>query len=122
MSGGENEDERNNIADHLSADEVRMKMQMSSGFLKFQKWLVIYNLLVDPRPLAEIAMHTGLSESSVYRIISEYNNGGPDSIEPIGQDGSARLVRTSRNIFNVIERPRFLIRPRGAPCPGFGSS
>jgi len=72
---------------YLSVDEVRMKMQMSSGFLKFQKWLVIYNLLVDPRPLAEIAMHTGLSESSVYRIISEYDRNGPDSIETIKEMG-----------------------------------
>ncbi|MGO9018256.1 MAG: helix-turn-helix domain-containing protein [Syntrophobacteraceae bacterium] len=75
------------VTGHLSADEVRMKMRMSSGFLRFQKWLVIYNLLVDPRPLAEIARHTGLSESSVYRIIAEYNNGGPETIESIGQMG-----------------------------------
>jgi DNA-binding phage protein len=75
------------VASYLSADEVRMKMQMSSGFLKFQKWLVIYNLLVDPRPLAEIARHTGLSESSVYRIISDYNNSGPDSIESLRKMG-----------------------------------
>jgi len=75
------------VAGYLSADEVRMKMRMSSGFLRFQKWLVIYNLLVDPRPAAEIAKHTGLSEPSVYRIIAEYNNGGPESIESIGQMG-----------------------------------
>ena len=75
------------IADHLSADEIRMKMQMSTGFLKFQKWLVIYNVLVDPRPLAEIARHTGLSESSVYRIIADYNDGGPDSIDAISKMG-----------------------------------
>ena len=80
--------DRADITGYLSADEVRMKMRMSSGFLRFQKWLVIYNLLVDPRPLEEIAMHTGLSESSVYRIISEYNNGGPESIESIGTMGS----------------------------------
>ncbi len=75
------------IADHLSADEIRMKMRMCTGFLKFQKWLVIYNLLVDPRPLAEIARHTGLSESSVYRIVSEYNSGGPDSIDALSKMG-----------------------------------
>ncbi len=75
------------VAGYLSVDDVKMKMQMSSGFLKFQKWLVIYNLLVDPRPLSEIAMHTGLSESSVYRIISEYNKSGPDSIESIRKVG-----------------------------------
>ncbi len=76
-----------NVAGHLSVDEIRMKMQMSAGFLKFQKWLVIYNLLVDPRPVSEIAKHTGLSESSVYRIISEYNDDGPDSIESIRKMG-----------------------------------
>jgi hypothetical protein len=75
------------VAGHLSVDEVRMKMRMSSGFFRFQKWLVIYNLMVDPRPLAEIARHTGLSEASVYRIIAEYNNGGPESIESIGKMG-----------------------------------
>jgi hypothetical protein len=75
---------KGNVASYLSADEVRMKMRMSGGFFRFQKWLVIYNLLVDPRPLVEIARHTGLSESSVYRIIAEYNNGGPESIESIG--------------------------------------
>ncbi|MGA2937598.1 MAG: helix-turn-helix domain-containing protein [Syntrophobacteraceae bacterium] len=77
------------VTGYLSADEVRMKMRMSSGFLRFQKWLVIYNLLVDPRPLAEIARHTGLSESSVYRIIAEYNNGGPEAIEAMGKMGHA---------------------------------
>lgn len=76
-----------NVAGHLSADEIRMKMQMSAGFLKLQKWLVIYNVLVDPRPVSEIAKHTGLSEASVYRIISEYNNNGPDSIEAIRKMG-----------------------------------
>ncbi|HYA42832.1 MAG TPA: helix-turn-helix domain-containing protein [Syntrophobacteraceae bacterium] len=75
------------VAGYLSADEVRMKMRMSSGFLRFQKWLVIYNLLVDPRPIAEIARHTGLTESSVYRIIAEYNSAGPESIESIGKMG-----------------------------------
>lgn len=72
-----------NVGHHLSIDEIKMKMQMSSGFLKFQKWLVVYNFIVDPRPVSEIAKHTGLSESSVRRIISEYNDKGPESIEVI---------------------------------------
>lgn len=76
------------VAGHLSADEIKMKMQMSAGFLKFQKWLVIYNVLVDPRPISEIAKHTGLSESSVYRIISEYNDDGPDAIDTMRKMGT----------------------------------
>lgn len=72
---------REGIADHLSVDEVKMKMMMTAGFLKMQKWLVIYNAIIDPRPISEIARHTGLSEGSVLRIIAEYNDGGPESIE-----------------------------------------
>ena len=69
------------IAEHMSLDELRMRMQMTSGFLKMQKWLVIYNAIVDPRPVHEIAKHTGLSEASVYRIIDEYNELGPAAID-----------------------------------------
>lgn len=69
------------VAGHLSVDEIKMKMQMRAGFLKFQKWMVIYNMIVDPRPISEIAKHTGLSEASVYRIITEYNDAGPESLE-----------------------------------------
>lgn len=49
--------------------------------MKVQKWLVIYNVLVDPRPVSEIAKHTGLSEGSVYRIISDYNKMGPEGLD-----------------------------------------
>jgi len=69
------------IAEHLSLDEVKMKLQMMGGSMKIQKWLVIYNAIIDPRPVSEIAKHTGLSEASVCRIISEYNDSGPEAIE-----------------------------------------
>lgn len=69
------------VARHLSVDEVKMKMQMTAGFHMMQKWLVIYNALIDPRPIAEIAKHTGLSESSVHQILAEYNQIGPESLD-----------------------------------------
>jgi hypothetical protein len=69
------------VARHLSLDEVRMKMRMRGGFFALQKWLVIYNAMVDPRPLSEIAMHTGLAEGTVRRIIADYNSAGPDFLE-----------------------------------------
>jgi hypothetical protein len=69
------------VARHMSIDEVKMKMQMTAGFYKMQKWLVIYNALIDPRPVSEIAKHTGLSEASVHNIIAEYNQLGPASLE-----------------------------------------
>ncbi|MCU0573741.1 MAG: hypothetical protein MUC41_12200 [Syntrophobacteraceae bacterium] len=58
-----------------------MKMRMCGGFFALQKWLVIYNAMVDPRPLSEIAVHTGLAEGTVRRIIAEYNSTGPGFLE-----------------------------------------
>ncbi len=69
-------------ADYLSLEEIRIKMKMTSGFWKTLKWLVIYNAIIDPRPESEIAKHTGLSIATVHRIIDEYNNLGPEAIEP----------------------------------------
>ena len=69
------------LENHLSLEEIRMKMQTRPGFLMMQKWLVIYNFIVHPRPLSQIAMHTGLSEATVYRIVSEYNRLGPEAFD-----------------------------------------
>jgi len=69
------------LEDHLSLDEIRIKMQTRPGFLMMQKWLVIYNVIVHPRPLAQIAVHTGLSEATVYRIVSDYNRLGPEAFD-----------------------------------------
>lgn len=68
------------IANHLSLGEVKMRMQMSGVFPRVLKWLVIYNAIVDPRPISEIARHTGLSECTVRRVIEDYNSGGPESL------------------------------------------
>ena len=70
-----------NLEDHLQLDDIRIKMQTKPGFLTMQKWLVIYNFIVHPRPLSQIAMHTGLSEATVYRIVSDYNRLGPEAFD-----------------------------------------
>ena len=69
------------LEDHLSLEDIRIKMQTNPGFLTMQKWLVIYNFIVHPRPLSQIAMHTGLSEATVYRIVSDYNRLGPETFD-----------------------------------------
>jgi hypothetical protein len=71
--------ETNTLESHLSLDEIKMKMQILPGFLTMQKWLVVYNFIINPRPLSQIAIHTGLSEGTVYRIISDYNRIGPEA-------------------------------------------
>lgn len=75
------------IAKHLTAGDVKLRMQGNGAFLRMQKWLVIYNAIVDPRPVSEIARHMALSEGTVHRIIDEYNARGPASFDREGETG-----------------------------------
>jgi transposase len=75
---------------HLSREEIQKKIKTTVGFWRVQKWLVIWNALVDPRPAKEIALHTGLAEQSVHNLISKYNRLGPEALEGPGKGGRRR--------------------------------
>jgi transposase len=75
---------------HLSKEEIQAKIKTTVGFWRVQKWLVIWNALVDPRPAGEIALHTGLAEQSVHNLISRYNRLGPEAVEGPGKGGRRR--------------------------------
>ena len=51
---------------HLSKEEIQERIKTTVGFWRVQKWLVLWNALVDPRPAREIALHTGIAEQSVH--------------------------------------------------------
>lgn len=84
------------VANYLSLSEVKMRIQMSGAFFRAQKWLVIYNAMIDPRPVSEIARHTGLSEGTVRRIIAEYNSLGPESLEDGRRAGKSHQSASGR--------------------------
>lgn len=69
------------LEDPLPLDEIRIQMQTRPGFLTMQKWLVIYNFIMHPRSLWQIATHMGLSEATVYRIVFDYNKPGPEAFD-----------------------------------------
>ena len=75
---------------HLSKEEIQARIKATVGFWRVQKWLVIWNALVDPRPAGEIALHTGLAEQSVHNLISRYNRLGPEAVEGPGKGGRRR--------------------------------
>jgi len=72
---------------HLSSEEVMERIKSTRGFRNIQKWLVIWNAIVDPRPAVEIANHTGMAKQTVHNIISEYNRKGPQVMERPGRGG-----------------------------------
>ena len=96
---GREEFRTDTLENHLSLDEIRTKMQTRPGFLTMQKLLVIYNLIVHPRPLSQIAMHTALSEATVYRIVSDYSRLGPEAFD-INRTKPCNLVSDDFDPYN----------------------
>ena len=86
-------------ADHLGIDEVKKKIKSTVGFWRVQKWLVIYNALIEPRPASEIAKCLAVSKAFVNKTISEYNRYGVQAIETKGKGGR-------RNSYLTVEEEK----------------
>jgi transposase len=74
-------------ASHLLVDEVKERMNTDPRPWVRQHWWIIYNALVAPRKADEIALHTGVSATTVHRVISTYNRLGPAAVETPGKGG-----------------------------------
>ncbi len=72
---------------HLPVEEVKTRMKEDSRAWCRQRWLIIYNALVDPREASDIAKHTGVSVHTVHKVISTYNRQGVSAVETKGKGG-----------------------------------
>ena len=74
-------------AAHLTVEEVKTRMKTDPRPLCRQRWLIIYNALVEPRKAEEIARHCGVSKATVHDVISTYNRLGVAAVETAGKGG-----------------------------------
>jgi transposase len=74
-------------ASHVSTDEVKERMKTERRPWVRQHWWIIYNGLVAPRKADEIALHTGVSATTVHRVIARYNRLGLTAIEQSTKGG-----------------------------------
>lgn len=81
-------------APHLSLTEVKHRMKTDPRTDQRQRWLSIYNALVEPRKAEEIARHCGVSKATVHAVISRYNRLGVAAIETPGKGGRRRQYLT----------------------------
>jgi transposase len=81
-------------APHLPLAEVKNRMRTDQSADWRQRWLIIYNALVEPRSAAEIARHCGVSKATVHAVISRYNRLGVAAIETPGRGGRRRQYLT----------------------------
>lgn len=72
---------------HLDLETVKQKVKTTSKHWQKQKWLVIYNAMIDPRPAADIAMHVGVSKGFVHQVIQQYNRQGEAALSTPGKGG-----------------------------------
>lgn len=74
-------------AAHLSAEEVLRRWKLDLRPHRRQRWLIIYQALVDPREAWQIAKHCGVSTATVHQLISAYNRRGVEAVETPGKGG-----------------------------------
>ena len=89
--------------EHLSLEEVKCRMQSDSRSFYRQRWLIIYNALVDPRPAEEIAKHCGVGKYTVQKLISRYNRFGISAVETKGKGGRKREYLTMEQERQFLE-------------------
>ena len=91
-------------APHLSVEEVKNRLKNDPRPWCRQRWLIIYNALVDPRQAAEIAKHCGVSKALVHQVISTYNRLGMAAVETPGKGGR-------RHDYLTLEQERAFLAP-----------
>jgi transposase len=74
-------------AAHLTREEVKKRMTSDPRPLYRQRWLIIYNALVEPRKAEDIARHCGVSKATVHAVIASYNRHGVAAVETAGKGG-----------------------------------
>src|SRR5260370_892449 len=74
-------------AAHLSVEEVAARWKHDPRPHCRQRWLIIYQALVDPREAAQIARHCGVSTETVHQLISAYKRHGVAAVETAGKGG-----------------------------------
>jgi transposase len=89
---------------HFPLEEVKRRMTRDSRFWVRQRWWIIYNAMIAPRKAEEIAQHTGVSVTTVRRVIASYNRLGLIAIETPGKGGR-------RHEYLTVEQERQFLLP-----------
>ena len=89
---------------HVSVEEVKARMIHDNSPLYRQRWMIIYQALIDPREAKDIAKYTGVSVATVHKLISAYNRRGVAAVETKGKGGRY-------NAYLTLEEERDVLTP-----------
>lgn len=68
------------VKPHLTEAEIKEKIATAPTARCQQKWMIIYNALIEPRTAIDIAKHTATSLRTVRQVIADYNREGAGAI------------------------------------------
>ena len=91
-------------AAHVFLEEVKSRLQNDPRPWCRQRWLIIYNALVDPRKAEELAKHCGVSKVTVHQFISLFNRFGVTALETPGKGGR-------RDVYLTLEEEQHFLAP-----------
>jgi transposase len=91
-------------AAHFPMEEVKRRMKMDPRYWVRERWGIIYHAVMNPRKAEEIARDTGVSVTTVRRVISNYNRLGLAAIETPGKGGR-------RHEYMSLEQERNFLQP-----------
>ena len=91
------------VKPHLTAAQVKDKIATAPTARCQQKWMIIHNALIDPRPASKIAKHTATSLRTVHQVIADYNRVGACAIHP-----RAKLAKSPRSYLSFEQEAVFL--------------
>ena len=91
-------------AAHYPVEEVKRRMKLDPRSWVRERWGIIYLALMRPRKAEEIARDTGVSVTTVRRVISSYNRLGLAAIETPGKGGR-------RHAYMSLEQERNFLQP-----------
>lgn len=92
---------------HFPLEEVKDRMRHDAHPLYRQRWMIIYQAMVDPRTAEEIAKHCGVTKYTVQKLISRYNRYGISAVETRGKGGRRKEYLTWEQEQQFLE-PFFL--------------
>jgi transposase len=91
-------------AAHYPVEEVKRRMKLDPRSWVRERWGIIYLALMRPRKAEEIARDTGVSVTTVRRVISSYNRLGLAAIETPGKGGR-------RHAYMSLDQERTFLQP-----------
>lgn len=107
------------VAPWKTREELLVWLKEADSKPEYQRRLVIWMAVVQPRPAAQVAEALGISTQVVWKWISEYNRMGPDGLDRSGRGGRRRSLLSLSAERALVTKVRSLQSQE--PCPSLRS-